>query len=115
MRGALRAAADASPQWQFWATVIGAGLSLLALVGAALVSMRGSVRTSARTAESEFDKTMLLDRQQLRDALTTERERNELLIAEKNRVRELYVALRLGVISKGMDPDELVKGHGDVP
>jgi hypothetical protein len=111
----MRAGADASPQWQFWATVVGAALSLFALVGTALVSMRGSVRTSARTAETEFDRTMLTDRQQLREALAAAQVRIETEAGEKHRYRELYAALRVGVIAKGMDPDDLVRGHGDVP
>lgn len=106
-------AAPGDAQWQFAAT-IGAGLlSLIALVVVAFIGLRGTIRATRTTERSEFDKTIMLDRQQLRDEVIRLTGALDSQRGELHRYRELYAALRVGVVAAGLDPDDLVRGHGD--
>lgn len=94
------AANTPSPVWQVATTIGGALLALVSAVLVAWFSLRGTTRTTDAARESAFEARV--------DARLSQAEaRLEEMTVERDRYRELYAQLRVGVRNAGLDPDEL--------
>lgn len=84
-------------------TYIAGTIALVSAALAAWLGARGTLRTADVQREQNFDKRI-----DERNAYLENR--NQELEAELTRYREMYVQLRLEVMSAGLNPDEFGKG-----
>lgn len=88
-------------------TIIAGALALLSAAIAAYISSRGTLRTADVQREQNFGK-----RQDERNAYLEKRNQElelkvEEVTADRNRYRELFVQLRLDILERGWNPDNL--------
>lgn len=108
LTGLLADAAAGAAGWQQY--ILPAVIGLAASVGAAFLALRGTFKTANTTRELEFDKQVDADRAALRAERDKLRADLEVMIADRDRYREMHAQLRLDVRAAGLNPDRLGKG-----
>lgn len=81
-------------------TIVAAVIALVSSAIAAWLGSRGVLRSADAQREADFDR-------RIDERLTAAETRLDAMTAERDRYREMYHLLRLAVIGKGLDPDDL--------
>ncbi len=99
-------AADAASTNNVSLYIVG-GIAALATVLAAVFAMKGTFRTAETAREAALDAAVDKDRQALRDERDQIRSRLDAVVHERDQAREQLARLRLALLKKGLDPDNL--------
>lgn len=92
-------------------TYVAGALALISAVSVAVLGLAGTLRTSSVQRAQNLDKRVDDQLAKAEARNVTLEARCDVLTADRDRQRELYVELRLAVLLAGHDPDELI-GEG---